>query len=64
MSMHFVTNDLGRCRDHKARYDAIGRWLLALSNIAGWALGVLVAVPNLMVGLLFVFLAVTVDANK
>jgi zinc transporter ZupT len=57
MSMHFLTNDFGLRQDHRDRYDKIGRWLLASAVLAGWALGVVIEVPDIVVAFLFAFLA-------
>lgn len=63
MAMHFVTNDFGLRDDHKARYDRIGRWVLALGVLAGWGIGTRADLPDLAVALLFAFLAGGVVLN-
>lgn len=63
MALHFVTNDFGLRQDHKASYDRIGRWILSGAVIAGWALGILISVPEIAIGLLFAFLAGGVVLN-
>ncbi|AEG94899.1 hypothetical protein [Ramlibacter tataouinensis] len=35
MGLHFLVNDHGLREHHKARYDRVGRWLLAASLLAG-----------------------------
>ncbi|ODM41582.1 hypothetical protein [Cereibacter johrii] len=57
MAMHFVTSDFGLRDDHKHRYDRTGRWIMAAAVVAGWALGAVTRLPELMTGLLFAFLA-------
>ena len=39
MALHFFVNDFGLRAHHKARYDQIGRWVLAGSVVAGAAVG-------------------------
>jgi len=39
MGLHFAVNDHGLRHHHQARYDRVGRWLLAAAVIAGWAAG-------------------------
>lgn len=39
MGTHFLTTDYGLQSHHRARYDFPGRWILAASVVAGWALG-------------------------
>lgn len=63
MATHFVTNDFGLRQDHVARYDAVGRWLIAGAVLGGWMLGVRVTVPDPAVALLFAFLAGGVVLN-
>lgn len=63
MALHFVTNDFGLRDDHKARYDHVARWVLAAAVLGGWALGMMTALPELWIGLLFAFLAGGVVLN-
>ena len=56
MGFHFVVNDQGLREDHGAAYDKRGRWILATAPLAGWAVGVLVTLPPLLVSSLFGFL--------
>lgn len=57
MSLHFVTSDFGLRQDHKHRYDAAGRWVLAGAVALGWVLGIVLPIPETMIGFLFAFLA-------
>ncbi|MGB3711826.1 MAG: hypothetical protein WA985_09070 [Erythrobacter sp.] len=57
MALHFVTADFGTRSNHRALYDSTGRWVLVAATLAGWATGVLVALPELLIGCLFAFLA-------
>nr|WP_247713296.1 hypothetical protein [Qipengyuania polymorpha] len=55
MVLHFVTADFGTRADHPEIYDARGRWVLAAATLGGWALGLLVELPELAIGCLFAF---------
>jgi hypothetical protein len=44
MATHFLVNDVGLRIDHRRRYDAHGRWLLAAAVIGGWTAGAFVDV--------------------
>ena len=63
MALHFVATDFGLRHDQKETYDAFGRWLIAASVLAGWALGVVAELPPVAVGFLFAFLAGGVVLN-
>lgn len=62
-ALHFVTSDYGLREDHKHRYDRKGRWMTAAAVLAGWVLGAVTEVPQVVVGLLFAFLAGGVVLN-
>ncbi len=53
--LHFVTADFASRVHHPELYDRIGRWVLVAATLAGWALGVWVALPPIAVGALFAF---------
>lgn len=57
MATHFLVNDFGLRRDHKQRYDRIGRWLLAGAVIGGWAIGWATRIHQAAIAALFGFLA-------
>jgi len=63
MGVHFLVNDQGLREHHGHAYDREGRWLLALSPIAGWGLGIATTVSPLIVSALFAFLAGGVILN-
>ena len=63
MSLHFVTNDFGLREDHKEGYDRRGRWIIAAAVMAGWALGAMTEISELVIGFLFAFLAGGVVLN-
>jgi hypothetical protein len=55
-AVHFVVNDHGLRDHHKGAYARVGRFLLAASVLAGWALGALTEVPDAVIGLLVAFI--------
>lgn len=63
MALHFVTNDFGLREDQKHLYDRVGRWIIAAAVMGGWVLGIFITLPQLVIGLLFAFLAGGVVLN-
>lgn len=63
IALHFVTTDFGLREDHRQRYDRRGRWVIAISVISGWTLGVLTSISALLIGFLFSFLAGAIILN-
>jgi zinc transporter ZupT len=57
MMLHFVTADFGTRSDHPELYDRRGRWILAVATLGGWALGLLVNLPEIVIACLFAFVA-------
>lgn len=55
--LHFVTADFASRADHPEIYDRAGRWVLVAATLCGWALGLVIEVPELMIGCLFAFIA-------
>ncbi|HSK99252.1 MAG TPA: hypothetical protein VK869_02835 [Rubrobacteraceae bacterium] len=63
MGVHFVVNDFGLRRHHKAAYERAGRWVLVLGILVGWLVGVFYEVSEAAVAVLFAFLAGGVIMN-
>ncbi|WP_420456881.1 hypothetical protein [Rubrivirga sp.] len=63
MALHFFVNDFGLRDHHKARYDRVGRWVLAAAVVAGAAVGVVTEVHEAVVAGLVSFLAGGVVLN-
>lgn len=55
--LHFVSADYGLRADHPKLYDARGRWVIAIGTLGGWAAGQAFALPELVIGCLFAFVA-------
>jgi hypothetical protein len=63
MALHFVTADFGLRQHHKGRYDHSGRWILSAAVLLGWLLAVVTSVHEIVLALLFAFLAGGVVLN-
>ena len=63
MGVHFVVNDFGLRKDHMDAYEGVGRWVLAVSILLGWAVGLIFEISEAAVGVLFGFLAGGVIMN-
>ena len=57
MILHFVTADFGTRTEHPELYDSRGRWVLAGATLGGWSLGLLLELPEVIIGCLFAFVA-------
>ncbi|WP_126174347.1 hypothetical protein [Altericroceibacterium xinjiangense] len=57
IALHFVTTDFGLLQDYKEAYNRLARWVLAAAVTAGWLIGKLVTLPEVVIGFLFGFLA-------
>jgi hypothetical protein len=57
MALHFVVNDHGLREHHKSAYHRVGRWVISAAILLGWALGLLVEVPELVIVAITAFLA-------
>lgn len=63
MGLHFITNDKGLRAAHKEDYDKYGRWLLAVAIFAGWFIGALIEVDEVIISYLVALLAGGVILN-
>jgi hypothetical protein len=57
VGVHFLVVDYGLRAHHPNAYRRVGRWVLALMVLLGWAVGAIVAVPEGFVGIGIAFLA-------
>ena len=57
LGLHILVLDTVFRRRHEALYDRIGRWVMAASVLAGWALGELVEFPAAVSGMAYALLA-------
>ena len=63
MALHFVVNDFGLLEHHKRRYRAVGRWVISVAVLAGFAIGLFTTVHRAMIAVLVAFLAGGVILN-
>ena len=63
MGSHFLVNDYGLRRHYREAYNRVGCWLLAVSVLMGWIIGLLTPIHELMLAVLFAFLAGGVILN-
>ncbi len=63
MSLHFLVNDFALQSDHKDLFKRRGRWLLALTPLAGWGVGLAVEVSELAISALTAFLGGAIILN-
>jgi hypothetical protein len=63
MALHFLVTDVGLDEDHKEPYRRIGRWILAVAALIGFAAGYAAEVSDLLIAVLVAFLAAGVVLN-
>lgn len=63
LGVHFITNDKGLREAHKGEYDRYGRWLLAAAILAGWGIGLIAEVHELIIAFLMALIAGGVILN-
>lgn len=57
MAVHFLVVDYRMMEIHKGAYQRIGRWLLTLAILIGWAVGITTVIAPVVVTLLLAFVA-------
>ena len=63
MGLHFLVNDYGLRKDHRATYRRVGRWVLAAGIVLGWGFGLVTSISEMATGVLFALLAGGVILN-
>lgn len=63
MGLHFLVTDHGLHEHFQDRYHDVGRWLLSIAILVGWAIGQLVPVSETVLHVLFALLAGGVILN-
>lgn len=63
LGVHFVVNDFGLQEHHKRGYERIGRWLLAVAVVVGWAIGAMTEISDVAIALLLAFVGGGVILN-
>ncbi|HET7275491.1 MAG TPA: hypothetical protein VFI91_10050 [Longimicrobiaceae bacterium] len=57
MALKFMVSDHGLYADHGTAYHRVGRWILGLAVLLGWATGYLTEIPDIGAALLRAFIA-------
>jgi hypothetical protein len=55
VGLHFFVVDIGLKLHHRGIYHHVGRWLLAVAVLLGWAVGLVMDVPAAVMGMLLAF---------
>lgn len=63
MALHFLVNDFGLYDHYKRRYTQNGRWIVSVSIIAGWLIGLLTEISESGLAIIFAFIAGGVILN-
>ena len=63
LALHFLVNDVALQSDHHRLYNRSGRWILAASAMAGWALGTVTQLSELALSALTAFIAGAIVLN-
>lgn len=63
LGVHFIVNDAGLRRHHRAAYDRLGRWLLAAAILAGWGIGQVAQIGEPALGFVVAFIGGGVILN-
>ncbi|QCR23317.1 hypothetical protein [Pontibacter sp. SGAir0037] len=63
MALHFIVNDYGLQEHHKQSYRRIGRWILVITLVLGWATGFWVTLSEAGVAVLLAFVGGGVVLN-
>lgn len=63
MALHFLVNDHGLHAHHKHRYRRVGRWLLAVAVLGGYALGVALEIGEAAIAMMIAFIGGGVVLN-
>lgn len=56
MALHFIVNDYGLQEHHHDTYRKIGRWVLVIALVVGWAVGYVVEVSEAAIALVVAFI--------
>lgn len=63
LGLHALVNDRGLYSHHGERYLATGRWVLSAAVVLGWALGLSLELPMIILGAALAFLGGSVVLN-
>lgn len=57
MALHFLVNDFGLYDHYKRRYTQNGRWIVSVSILVGWVIGLLTEISESGLAIIFAFIA-------
>lgn len=63
IALHFLVNDFGLREHYRQTYQARGRWILAVAVLAGWLIGWITEVPEVVISMITAFLAGVIILN-
>ena len=63
MALHFIVNDFGLQEHHHGSYRKVGRWILVVAIVVGWAVGYVVEVSEAAVAMVIAFIGGGVVLN-
>lgn len=63
MALHFIVNDFGLQEHHHESYRKVGRWVLVIAIVVGWAVGYIIVVSEAAVAMVMAFIGGGVVLN-
>lgn len=63
LSFHFLIVDYSLLQHHEKMYDRTGRWIMAGAVVAGWLIGTIFTIPDMISSGLFALLAGAIVVN-
>lgn len=57
IGFHFLGNDYSLFNHHEKTYHHTGRWIMASAVMAGWTIGIVVRIPDILFSAFFAFIA-------
>ncbi|MEX1136996.1 MAG: hypothetical protein WEB89_08850 [Balneolales bacterium] len=64
LGFHFLINDYALLQHHEKKYHDIGRWIMAGAVVAGWVMGIIFTIPDVISSALFALVAGAIVVNS
>lgn len=64
LGFHFLINDYSLLQHHEKMYHNTGRWIMAGAVVAGWGIGLVYTIPDVISSSLFALLAGAIVVNS
>lgn len=64
LGFHFLINDYALLQHHEKKYHDAGRWIMAAAVVAGWSLGAIFTIPEVISSALFALVAGAIVVNS